>query len=148
MERPVSFSNASTATTLLAAALGAYSAGNSMIVVSREAARFEAVSPQLPKGPAIAVLKGDPATGPSDMLLRMPRGRGRLHTHSSDYRLVIIEGRMKHWAKGETETQAEALGPGSFWYQPANQAHADTCLDEVCLMYISWSATRDAKLAE
>ncbi len=144
----MSFSHASTATAVLAAALAADPAGNSMIVVSRENARFEAVSPKLPDGPAIAVLKGNPATGPSDMLLRMPRGRGRLHTHSSNYRLVVIEGRMKHWIMGETEEAAASLGPGSFWYQPANQPHADTCLDEICVMYISWSGKRDAKLAE
>ncbi len=142
---PLSGSGMTTALLVALLAIGGSSAP--MIVVDRKDAPFEPVSPKLPHGPAIAVLKGDPAKGASDMLLRMPGGPGVLHSHSSDYRLVIIEGRMKHWAKGQSEAEAEPLGPGSFWYQPANQPHADSCLDDLCLMYISWSGKRDARLA-
>jgi hypothetical protein len=119
-----------------------------MIVINRQAAQFTPVSASLLDGPAIAVLKGNPTTGPSDMLLRIPRGAGRLHVHSADYRLVVVEGQMKHWAKGQTESAAELLGPGSFWFQPANEAHADSCLSDTCLMFINWSGKRDARLAD
>jgi Domain of unknown function (DUF4437) len=120
---------------------------NSMIAVDFQSANFVPVVATLPDGPAIAVLKGNPYTGPSDMLLRMPRGTGRMHIHSADYRLVVVEGKMKHWIAAETESAAKPLGPGSFWFQPANQAHADSCLSETCLMYINWSGKRDAMLA-
>ena len=39
------------------------------------------------------------------------------------------------------------LGPGSFWYQPAEQAHADSCLSEQCVMFIQWAGPRDARRA-
>ncbi len=67
------------------------------------------------------------------MLLRMERSGGRLHYHSSDYHLAVIEGEMKHWARGEQEADAPVLGPGSYSFQPGGEAHADSCLADQCL---------------
>jgi Domain of unknown function (DUF4437) len=119
-----------------------------MIVTPIEEAVFRPVNPKLPDGPAIAVLRGDPDTGPSDMLLRMPRGTSPLHTHSADYTLVVIEGKMRHYARAEDAATAPALGPGSYWFQPAGSAHGDECVSDVCLMFIQWSGRRDARLAQ
>ena len=66
----------------------------------------------------------------------------------ADYHLVLVRGTMKHWAAGETEDKAKPLGPGSYWFQPGGQAHADSCLSEECLMFVSWAGKRDARLAE
>ncbi|KTE40730.1 MULTISPECIES: DUF4437 domain-containing protein [unclassified Sphingopyxis] len=110
-------------------------------------AKFEPVNPANPAGPAIAVLSGDPATGPSVMLMRFGRGPGRLHIHSADYRLTVIRGEMKHWDAGGSEAVAPVIGPGGHWFQPGGQAHADTCLSDECLMVIHWSGARDARLA-
>ncbi len=109
-------------------------------------ARFEPVSPARPDGARIAVLRGDPATGPSDMLLLMPRGASPLHVHSADYRLVVLRGTMRHWGAGGRETVPE-LEPGSYWFQPGGEAHGDECLSDECLMFITWSGPRDARLA-
>ncbi len=38
---------------------------------------------------------------------------------------MIIEGRSKHWLEGEDEEMAEAHGPGTYFFQPANQPHSD-----------------------
>ena len=105
-------------------------------------ARFVPVNPGDPNSTQIAVLRGDPATGPSDMLMRFGRGEGVPHVHSSDYRLVVVEGVMKHAEPGAWAS-APSMGPGSYWFQPANQPHVDSCLSERCTMFISWSGKRD-----
>lgn len=119
-----------------------------MIVIPFEEAKFVAIAPAQPDGPQMAVLSGDPAKGSSAILLKFQKSAGRLHYHTSDYHLVLLKGTMKHWAAGEKESEAKVLEPGSYWFQPGNQAHADSCLTDECLMFINWADKRDAKLAE
>jgi quercetin dioxygenase-like cupin family protein len=78
------------------------------------------------------------------MLMRMAKGAGVLHYHTADYDLVVIEGQMRHWLEGQVEEQTPTLGPGSYWYQPKMQPHADSCLSDSCVMFITWSGKRDA----
>jgi hypothetical protein len=111
-------------------------------------AQFLPLDPSRPGLASMAVLSGDPKTGPSTMLLRMGRGSGRLHVHTADYQLVVIRGTMKHWSKDMPEEKAPLLEPGSTWFQPGNVAHGDSCLADECEMYIVWSGARDARLAE
>ena len=61
-----------------------------MITVPFEQAQFVPVSAARPNGAQLAVLRGDPATGPSAMLMKLVRGPVPLHTHSADYHLVLI----------------------------------------------------------
>jgi hypothetical protein len=82
------------------------------------------------------------------MYLKMRRGPSLLHVHTADYDLVLIEGRMKHWAAGDKEADAPELGPGSYWRQPGGQAHADSCLADVCVMFVKWAGPRDGRLAD
>ena len=119
-----------------------------MTVVPIEEARFVPVNRNLPDGPRMAVLWGDPDTGPSAVLLEMKAGAVPMHIHSSDYHLVVIEGTMKHWGADGTESQAKPLGPGSYWFQPGGMPHADACLTEKCVMQVVWSHRRDGRLAE
>lgn len=129
--------------------LGALAAsGERMIVVPRAAAKLVPVDPANPASTRIAVLRGDPAIGPSAMLMQFGKATGRLHVHSSDYQLVVLEGTMKHWVAGQAEADTPPLERGSYWYQPANEAHADSCLTESCLMFISWSGKRDTRPVE
>lgn len=118
-----------------------------MIIVPFEQAQFVPVSAALPNGPQLAVLRGDPATGPSAMLMKLVRGPVPLHTHSADYHLVLIRGSMKHWGAGESEATAPILQPGSYWFQPGGTVHGDSCLDDECLVQVVWSGPRDGKLA-
>ena len=130
-------------------ALGALAAsGERMILVPRAGAKFVPLDPADPTSTRIAVLRGDPATGPSAMLMQFGKGTGRLHVHSSDYQLVVLEGTMKHWVAGQTEADTPPLERGSYWYQPGNEAHADSCLTESCLMFISWAGKRDTRRVE
>jgi quercetin dioxygenase-like cupin family protein len=119
-----------------------------MVVVPAGSATFRPVIPDRPDGPQMAVLWGDPATGPSAMLLRFARGPGSLHIHTADYHLIVLEGSMKHWAAGESEATVPVLGPGSYWFQPGGVAHGDECVADSCLMQIVWSGPRDGRLAD
>jgi quercetin dioxygenase-like cupin family protein len=119
-----------------------------MVVTSFQDAKFVPIDPAQPDGPQIAVLWGDPAKGQSAMLLKFKKGGSPLHIHTSDYHLTLLQGTMKHWGKGEQEADAKPLGPGSYWFQPGNQAHGDSCLSDECVMFIKWEGKRDGRLAE
>jgi quercetin dioxygenase-like cupin family protein len=137
------------ACTALGFAAGLFAAARSpMIIAPIEAAVFKPADPSRPQGAHIAVLRGDPQTGPSSMLMKFGKGTGRMHIHSSDYDLVVLKGEMKHWHPGETEKGAKVLGAGSYWFQPGNEAHVDSCLSDECLMYVQWSGKRDSRLPE
>lgn len=93
------------------------------------------------------VLWGDPATGPSAMYLKFGRTSLPLHLHSADYHLLVVQGTMKHWLRGEAEADARPLGPGSYWFQAGGQVHADACLSDSCLVFLVWSGPRDGRMA-
>jgi quercetin dioxygenase-like cupin family protein len=118
------------------------------IVVPYGDRQFTPLNPSVPNSTEIAVLRGDPAKGPSTMLMKMRKATGRMHVHTADYELVVIEGTMKHWRAGEDEAAAKSMGAGSYWFQPGGAPHADSCLTDTCVMYITWSGPRDARLAE
>jgi quercetin dioxygenase-like cupin family protein len=119
-----------------------------MVVVPANEAQFVPVNPQQPDGPQIALLWGDPSKGPSAMFMKFKKLEGRFHIHSHDYHLIVLEGKMTHQAQGENKEGAKILESGSYWFQPANQPHADSCLTDQCVMFIKWEGPRDAKLAE
>jgi quercetin dioxygenase-like cupin family protein len=135
------------AAAIFAAAVFA-AAKTAMIVLPIEDAKFMPVDASRPQMAQHAVLRGDPATGPSSTLLRFGRAPATMHVHSADYDLVLLKGTMKHWAAGQSEADARLLQPGSYWFQPANEPHAGVCLSDECLMYVQWSGKRDARLAQ
>ena len=113
-----------------------------------EDAQFRALNPAMSPGAQAAILWGDPNTGPSAVLFQMGRGATPLHIHSSTYHLVVIQGTMKHWVRGESEDETPPLGPGSYWYIAGGRVHADSCLSEVCVAFIRWDGKRDGQLVE
>jgi hypothetical protein len=139
----------SVACAALGVAAGVYAAsGPQMIVTPLDGAVFKPLNLSSPTGPQFAVLRGDPATGPSSMLMKFGKGDGRMHVHSSDYDLVVIKGDMKHWSPGQTKAMVKLVGPGGYWFQPGNQPHVDSCESEECLMYVQWSGKRDSRAVE
>lgn len=117
-----------------------------MIVKAFDEVAFVPIVKSRPDGPQIGVLRGNPDEGPSDMILKMPKGPGTLHTHTADYHLTIISGEMKHWDASNDESKVRPLGPGSYWFQPGGEPHADSCLSDECVMFIHWSGKRDGQL--
>jgi hypothetical protein len=119
-----------------------------MTVTAIEDTKFVPVDPRRPQGAQMAVLWGDPNTGPSAMLLRLSKGVSALHLHTADYHSVMLEGTTQHWEQGQSQTEAKLLRAGSHWFQPGNMAHTDACLTDQCLMYVQWAGPRDGRLAE
>lgn len=139
----------SVACTAFGFAAGIFAAsGPRMIVTPSDSIVYQPVDPARPAGAQIAVLRGDPASGPSSMLMKFGKGAGPMHIHSSDYDLVVLEGEMKHWDASEDAATAKVLGPGSYWFQPGNQPHGDDCLSDECVMYVQWAGKRDGRAVE
>lgn len=120
------------------------SAARPMVLLPVDDIAYQPLDPAQPTGPGIAVLQGDPATGPSAMLLRTGSGGGVPHYHTADYHLLLVRGQMKHWVTGERESDAAVLEAGSYWFQPGNAVHSDLCVSDECVMFIVWSGPRDA----
>ena len=82
------------------------------------------------------VVHGDPATGPSHLLVRMtPGSRIPLIRHASTEHFVVVAGTFVA-RNGGREVQ---LKPGAHWFVPEGVAHADfRCAGpETCMFYES-----------
>lgn len=107
-------------------------------MVAGGAAKFVPLDPGVPKGPALAVISGDPKAGPVAFLLRVPRGAGPVHWHRSDYYAVLLEGTAKHWLAGQPRP-TRANPAGTSWAQPggsAATAHGDECTSASCTIFV------------
>jgi hypothetical protein len=88
----------------------------------------------------LGALWGDRAQGPAGTYLRTPGGFvAPLHTHTADYRAVVIKGIWSHWIPERGQTQGTPLPPGSYWTQKAGQPHKDACLsrDECVILLLN-----------
>ncbi len=106
-------------------------------LVPSGSAKFGPLDPKNPGGAQMAVLSGDPKTGPVAFLLKLPKGSAGIHWHSSDYYAWTVEGKSKHWLPGK-EADAKENGPGAFWFQPGTAAgpHGDECLTDTCTVFV------------
>lgn len=87
-------------------------------------------------------LWGDRSAGPAGTYLKTPGNwNAPVHTHTADYRAVVVQGVWKHWAEGGSKAAAPALRPGSYWTQAARQWHADACVSPTpCIILLVNSA--------
>lgn len=130
---------------LLGGAVHAQAQEATMKVVPFESLKF---SKKEPGNPQISAVRGNPEKEGSSIIMKMGRGAFPMHTHTSDYELVVIKGTMKHWGANQTQAQAAEMKPGSYWYQPANEAHGDSCESEQCVWFITFKGPRDFAAAE
>lgn len=98
-------------------------------------------------GPEMAVVHGDPMSGPSAFFLKIPAGgTPGVHTHTAGYQAVVVSGSAKHWLAGGAK-KAKKLAVGSHWFQPGGQAHDDKCEGaEACVLFIIADGAFDMKL--
>jgi hypothetical protein len=106
-------------------------------LVPAGSAKFGPLDPKNPGGAQIAVLSGDPQSGPVACLLKLPKGAAPLHWHTSDYYAITVDGNTKHWLPGK-EAEAKSNAPGTFWFQPggATGVHGDECLSDSCTVFV------------
>jgi hypothetical protein len=74
----------------------------------------------------IAMLWGDPATGPAAVLVRFPENYSEpWHSHSSTYRAVLIKGEFQTRSKDNGATSTDVYGPGAYLVQPGGGVHSE-----------------------
>ena len=116
-------------------------------LVPPSAAKLVPLNPKNPQGGQMAVLSGDPKTGPVALMLKLPKGTSPVHWHTSAYYAVTVEGTTRHWLAGK-EAEARDNPPGTFWYQPGGDAsttHGDACVSESCTLFVYMAGKFDVQ---
>ncbi len=108
-----------------------------------------AVDPNNPDSPTMAVLWGDPMSGPFGALLKVPAGfESPMHRHSNDERVVVLTGRSVHWTDSESREDAPVMAAGDFMTMSASTNHVSAATDdEDCLEFITMDGPFDFELA-
>lgn len=87
----------------------------------------------------IAMLWGNPETGPAAIMVRLPAGHvDPFHSHSSTYHSVVIKGSFQTRTKGADNDNLPTFGSGSYALQPGGEVHAEVNAgadDVVALVY-------------
>ncbi|MBF9030351.1 cupin domain-containing protein [Rhodobacterales bacterium HKCCE3408] len=133
------------ATTAMLLATTAYADGHGHGEAHVALGDVEWVDAPIP-GVQLALAWGDDATG-ATWLIRMEPGVALpMHTHTSDYWGLSIEGT---WVHIETDGTEVATGPGDYSLVPGGIVHADRCDSDIpCIGLLAFSGPRDVALAE
>lgn len=93
-------------------------------------------SPRIPV--QLAALWGDRAKGEAGTLLRAPPGfKSGAHSHTADYRAIVVRGTWKHWVPSTGEGKSAKLQPGAYWTQVHTQLHEDACISKTpCVIFL------------
>lgn len=104
-----------------------------------EAMAFENINPAI----RMATAWGDRGKGAHGTFGRFPANFiTPLHTHSGAYHGIVVKGVMTNPFEGEADPPK--MGPGSYWYVPAEAAHATACVSAVpCEFYFHAAAAFD-----
>ena len=71
-----------------------------------------------------------------------------MHRHSSDERVVVIQGASVHWVEGEDRTAAPTMTAGDYLLMPAGVNHGSAATpDQDCLEFITQDGKFDFMLA-
>ena len=72
----------------------------------------------------VALLWGDPETGPAAIMVRFPEGYEEpWHSHSSTYHAVLVKGSFQ--TKSQDGEVSKVCGPGSYIVQPGGEVHSE-----------------------
>ena len=108
-------------------------AADQAIVISPATLKFTSL-PGAPSCLTAAVLRGDPATGPSVMLQRLTAGcRVPWHWHTPDEQVMVVNGTGKFEMKG---AKPIGLQPGAYAFLPGHHVHRGSCAS-ACTLFAS-----------
>ncbi len=100
---------------------------------------------------AFSTVNGDREKGAHGTFVRIPAGQATpLHTHGSEYHAVVISGIFENPIKDDENSQ-KSLGPGSYYYVPANTPHISRCAASSptdCLTYFYQTTPFDFAVSE
>lgn len=104
--------------------------------------------PVFPKGCEVAVLHGDPATGASNVFLRIPAGyKFPRHSHTSPEHVVLVAGTLV--VRSDGEQRSTTVRTGAFAYIPGKTNHDAQCTRAGrCVLFIAFESPIDAMLAD
>lgn len=93
-------------------------------------------SPAIPV--QLASLWGDRTKGEAGTLLTTPAGfKSGPHSHTADYRALVVQGVWRHWVSSTGEGADISLHPGAYWTQVRTQVHEDECISQVpCVIFL------------
>ena len=102
------------------------SASSRLVVMPAADLKWMDLDPKGAPGVKIADVWGDHAKGGFGAFIKLPAGFAvPLHTHTSDYKVVIVSGTYVQAPEGKPEFR---LGPGSYFMQPGgNYRHTTSC---------------------
>jgi len=91
---------------------------------------------------ASAVESGNPATGPSTIILKAPpKCLVPWHYHTAAEQLIVVEGKVLTEMDG---MPAHALAPGGFAMMPGKVHHQFACQStSPCILYVTFDRTYD-----
>ncbi len=117
-------------------------------LVARKDLKWNPLDPKQPDGAKLGLVSGDPKTGPVAFIIEVPPGgNGGVHSHTSEYHALVLEGAPAHWLPHEPN-EGEALAPGAYWFQPGGYDHGDRCTGSVpCRTFVMMPKGLDMKPA-
>ncbi len=85
---------------------------------------------------------GDPAKGPSTIILKAPPNcLVPWHYHTAEEQLIVTEGSVRTEMDGMSP---RALGPGGFAVMPSKAKHQFSCQSKTpCVMFVTFDRTYD-----
>ena len=99
----------------------------------------------VPEGAEVAVLSGNPATGASEVAIRLPAGYlFPHHSHTSPEVLFWSEGQFTYIADDGTQQNLE---PDSYLNLPSGTKHSVLCGQDPCLVYARYDEPFDLLLS-
>ncbi|HKD11602.1 MAG TPA: DUF4437 domain-containing protein [Thermoanaerobaculia bacterium] len=119
-----------------------------LVVTPAADLKWTDLDPKGAPGVEIADLWGNHARGGFGALIKLPAGfTAPLHTHTSDYRVVIISGTYVQTPEGKPEFR---LGPGSYFLQPGGSYRHVTSCDPAseCVFFLQSGGKFDLELVD
>jgi quercetin dioxygenase-like cupin family protein len=115
-------------------------------LAARKDLKFNPLDPKQPDGAKLALVSGDLKTGPVAFIVEMPPGANAgLHSHTSEYHAIVLEGAPAHWLPHEPG-EGEPLASGAYWFQPGGYDHGDRCTGTApCRTFVMMPKAFDAK---
>ena len=112
-----------------------------------DAIAWKLVREDMPKGPKMFPIHGDPKEGAFEAIIWFPAGMStNVHTHSSGFAASVLAGNHH---RGPSADALVALGPGSVWHEASDAPHMEKCEGpEPCIFAISFDGPLDTKAVE
>ena len=120
-------------------------AASRLVVMPGGDLKWLELDPKGAPGVMIADVWGDHTKGAFGAFIKFPAGfAAPLHTHTSDYKIVIVSGTFIQAPEGKPEFR---LGPGSYLLQPGGDYKHTTSCDKAseCVVFVQGNGKFDLK---